>query len=94
MPAVYADARVRCVVARPGVPEHLDLAFDIAGVTTRLRLPREQVVWLVEAIQYDYLDANSQSPIWSGSPSSDGSPQDGQSVYPPARSSNACCGES
>lgn len=34
-----------------------------------------------------------QSPISSGNPSNDGSPQEGQSVYPPARSSNACCGE-
>ncbi|UZW62739.1 hypothetical protein [Lysobacter enzymogenes] len=35
-----------------------------------------------------------QSPIWSGSPSLEGSPQDGQSVCPPAKSSNACCGDS
>ena len=35
----------------------------------------------------------SQSSIWSGNPSADGSPQDGQSVCPPAKSSSACCGE-
>ena len=94
MRAIYVDARVRCVVARPGSPEFLDLAFDIDGVTTRLRLPRNQVVWLVEAIEHDYLGTNSQSPTSWGSPSSEGSPQDGQSVCPPARSSSACCGES
>lgn len=34
-----------------------------------------------------------QSPISSGNPNSDGSPQEGQSVWPPAKSSSACCGE-
>lgn len=32
-----------------------------------------------------------QSPISSGRPKRDGSPQSGQGVWPPARSSNACC---
>lgn len=65
MPAEYQPATVRCVVARPDAPEHLDLAFDHAGKTTRLRLSRRDVRWLVEAIRADYLSRSTldQSPI-------------------------------
>lgn len=79
--AIYHDARVRCIVPRPETPEHLDIAFDHDGGTSRLRLPRAQAAWMVDVIKQDYLPKTcSHSPISSGSASLAGSPQDGQSV--------------
>lgn len=100
----YTPVSLRAV----GGPEsHLEvvyLALDrgrgSVADALRLHIPVEDAeriaLGLLDAVavqRYRGFLRNCQSEIASGSPNSDGSPQDGQSVAPLAKSSSACCGE-
>lgn len=101
---LYQPATLR---AAGGPESHLDvvyLALDQAGGSVADALRLHLTVQDAQTIALALLDAVAvqryrasvlahQSLISSGSPNSDGSPQDGQSVAPLAKSSSACCRE-
>lgn len=100
----YQMVVLRAVGTPPTDHNMVGLAFDApcgtASDALRLRLGVQEAervaLALLDAVAVQRYRASLcqlQSPTSSGNPSSDGSPQDGQSVYPPAKSSNACCGE-
>jgi hypothetical protein len=101
---MYKPASLRAV----GGPEsHLEvvyLALDQAGGSVadalRLHLTVEDAeriaLALLDAVavqRYRASDLAHHSLISSGNPNSEGSPHEGQSVAPFAKSSSACCGE-
>ncbi|MCE4371793.1 hypothetical protein [Xanthomonas hortorum] len=101
---VYQPVALRAVGTPPTDHHVVGLAFDTARGTAadalRLRLSVEDAervaLELLNAVAIQRYRASLcqlHSPMSSGNPSSDGSPQDGQSVCPPAKSSSACCGE-
>ncbi|MBB4726371.1 hypothetical protein [Xanthomonas arboricola] len=100
----YQTVSLRAVGTPPTNHEVVGLAFDTprgtAADALRLRLSVQDAervaLELLNAVAIQRYRASLcqlHSPISSGKPSSDGSPQDGQSVCPPAKSSSACCGE-
>lgn len=100
----YQTVALRAVGTPPTAHDVVGLALDMPRGTAadalrlRLTLPDAEAVALAllnaVAIQrYRASLCQAQSPISSGNPSAEGSPQEGQSVCPPAKSSNACCGE-
>lgn len=100
---LYKPASLR---AHGGVLSHgdvvylaLDFASGSAADALRLHLTvadaEKIAVGLLDAVavqRYRTLRLTCQRSISSGSPISDGSPHDGQSVVPPAKSSSARCG--
>ncbi len=100
----YQRAVLRAVGTPPADASVVGLSLDTssgrADEALRLRLSlgeaERTALALLDAVAVQRYRASLcqvQASISSGSPSSDGSPQEGQSVYPPAKSSSACCGE-
>lgn len=100
----YTPVSLRAVGGPEGHPDTVYLALDTAEKTVasalRLHLTVEEAneiaLGLLEAVaiqRYRCGLRKCHSLMSSGSPSSDGSPQDGQSVAPLAKSSSAFCGE-
>jgi hypothetical protein len=101
---IYKPATLRAVGGPQSHGDVVYLALDYGNGTVDDALRLRLTVSDAEKIALGLLDAVAvqryrasflahQSLISSGNPSADGSPQDGQSVAPLARSSSACCGE-
>lgn len=89
----YVDASLRSVLPVDPTSGRQGICFDLEdGSVVRLRLDGPSAQRLIKWMA-DYRTETDQSSGSSGSPHSEGSPQDGQKVVPPTISSKAETGD-